>query len=444
MEPNTLLSALLEEADMSHVGLATRVNAAGKQRGLSLRYDNTAVIRWLRGQKPRGQVPDLICSVLSARLGRQVTLDSAGFGPVHATQAASPTLAGFLDRATALWLTDDQRRVRSLHLVTGMDAVAPVWQWESPPGDVNVSHRGPIHVGREDIAFLMTVRSHYEHMYRRVGGVATRGRILQFLTKEVTPLLRGNYSDPVGRELYRAVGGLTAVAGICSYDSDRQGLAQRYFYQSLRLAKASSDRRFGGYVMALLVNQAVYMKDYRQAVAFAEAGIRAAGTHISPALAADLHAMQAKAFARMGDRASAHRCMASAETAAGRIRADEEPVETGYVQPGLVQAHFAEVLMSLGDTGPAQTYAAEAVHTEAHTRGTAHRLATLARTQAAGGEVERAAFTATKMVSAAQGIESRRIRDRLTSVRTVLSRCETITAGEAIALIDGALHVPLD
>ena len=334
--------------------------------------------------------------------------------------------------------------MKSLRVVTGMEAVAPVWQWENPPDDPDVSHRGAIHVGQDDIDVLATVRAHYEQMYRRVGGVATRGRILRFLSSEAAPLLRGTYSDSVGRDLHRAVGGLVAMAGICSYDSDRQGLAQRYFHQSLRLAKASGDRRFGGYVMVLLVNQAVYMKDYRQAVAFAEAGIRAAGAHISPALAADLHAMQAKAFARMGDQASAHRCMATAEAAAGRIRAEEEPAETGYVQPGLVEAHLAEVLMSLGDTGPAQTYAAEAVHTEAHTRGTAHRLATLARAEAAAGEVERAAETATEMVSSAQGMESRRIRDRLTSVRSMLSRYETASARDAVGLIDGALQVPLD
>lgn len=89
-----MLAALLDEAGVSHVGLAARVNAAGGRRGISLRYDNTAVIRWLRGQKPRGQAPDLICEVLSAKLGREISLDSAGFGPVDATQAASPTLTG--------------------------------------------------------------------------------------------------------------------------------------------------------------------------------------------------------------------------------------------------------------------------------------------------------------------------------------------------------------
>ncbi len=49
-----------------------------------------------------------------------------------------------------------------------------------------------------------------------------------------------------------------AVAGICAYDTDAHGLAQRYFHQALRLAKASGDRGLGAYVIALLVNQSLF------------------------------------------------------------------------------------------------------------------------------------------------------------------------------------------
>ncbi|MCZ9342432.1 transcriptional regulator, partial [Streptomyces sp. TRM76130] len=78
MQPNTLLDAILDEAGISHAGLAAHVNRAGRIRGLALRYEHTAVARWLRGQRPRGQVPDLICEVLAARLRRPVTLDDIG------------------------------------------------------------------------------------------------------------------------------------------------------------------------------------------------------------------------------------------------------------------------------------------------------------------------------------------------------------------------------
>ncbi|GHJ40516.1 hypothetical protein Sm713_61250 [Streptomyces sp. TS71-3] len=280
-------------------------------------------------------------------------------------------------------------------------------------------------------------------MYRKTGGVATRGRVRNFLVTEAAPLLRGSYSDATGRELHRAVGGLVAIAGICSYDSNSQGLAQRYFHQALRLAKASGDRAFGGYVVALLVNQSLYMGEYRQAVSFAEAGLRTAGTAMSQALACDLHAMQAKAFSRMGDQAAAHRAMTHAETAAGRIRPDEEPEETGYVQPGLLESNMADTLMRLGEMSPAQRYATEAVSVQAHDRGRVHRLATLTDVELRAGDVDRAVSTAARMLETVKGMESQRLAERLMTVRRRLATTRSAATKEIVASIDQTLTIPL-
>ncbi|MGI5193049.1 transcriptional regulator [Streptomyces sp. CA-288835] len=445
MEPNTLLDALLDEAGMSRVGLAARVNEAARARGKSARYDHSSVIRWLKGQRPRGIVPDLICEILATRIGRPLTLEDIGMGKTNAPQPASTPLAGFIERSTALWRGDLQRRpeVQAQPVITGLPAVGPVWEWENPPDDTDVSRGGTPRVGMADVDLLRSARSHYEQMYRKAGGVTTRGRVLQFLTTETAPLLRGAYTDSTGRELHRAVGGLVAVAGICSYDSDAQGLAQRYFHQALRLAKASGDRAFGGYVIALLVNQALYMREYRQAVAFAEAGLRTAGHAISPALACDLHAMQAKAFSRMGDQDGAHRAMTAAETAAGQIRRDEEPAETGYVQPGLLEANLADALMRLGDMAPATTYAVEAVATQTHERGRVHRLATLTDCQLRAGDAEQAAATATDVLENMQGMESQRLRDRLLKLRSSMAGIHSSATSEVVERIDDTLRIPL-
>ena len=226
MEPNTLLDALLDEAGMSHAGLAARINIIGAERGTTLSYDHTAVARWIQGQRPRGQVPDLICDILSKRLQRAFGHDDIGMGKPGTT--ASPTvLGGFVDRATAMWRSDQQHRpdIQAARAVTGTAAILPVWEWENPPDDIDVSRPGIPRIGTADVDMLRAARTRYEHMYRSSGGVATRGRIVGFLTSYTAPLLRGSYSDSVGRDLYRASGGLVAVAGICAYDSDAQGLA---------------------------------------------------------------------------------------------------------------------------------------------------------------------------------------------------------------------------
>ena len=444
LESNILLGALLEEAGMSRVGLAVRVNEAARSRGRQTRYDHASVIRWLRGQRPRGLVPDLICDILSERLQRRLRHEDIGMGKPASMEASGGDLDGFIERSTALWWRDQLRPdLKEASLLTGLPAVAPVWEWENPLNDLNVSRAGSPRVGQGEVEVLRTARSHYEHMYRRAGGVVTRARVIGFLNSETAPLLRGSYSDDTGRELHRAVGGLVAIAGICSYDSNAQGLAQRYFHQALRLAKASGDRAFGGYVIALLVNQSIYIREYRQAVAFAEAGLRTAGSHSSQALATDLYAMQAKAFARMGDQVSAHRCMLLAEHAAEQIRRDDEPAETGYVQPGLVEAQLAEALMSLGDLTPAQEYALEAVRFQSHPRGRVHRLATLTNVQLRAGDADHAAATVVEMVEQFQGMESQRLRDRLVSVRQTLSEHRSPVTRDAAEVVDEKLRFPL-
>ncbi|MFI6895316.1 transcriptional regulator [Streptomyces sp. NPDC050256] len=446
MEPNTLLEALIDEAGVSRAGLAAHVNQAGRARGLCLRYEHTAVARWLKGQRPRGQVPDLICEVLGNRLRRALSLDDIGMAALGGhPPVPSSSLTGFVERATALWRSDEQQRphVVAAPAVTGTTAVMPVWEWENPPEDTDVSRTGPQRVGPADIATLRAARAHYELMYRRAGGIATRSRIVGFLNAETAPLLRGGYSDAMGRQLHRATGGLVAVAGICAYDSDAHGLAQRYFHQALRLAKASGDRGLGGYVIALLVNQSLFLADFRQSVAFAEAALRAAGRDITPALAADLHAMQAKAYAHLGDGPSALRCIRRAESEAERIRPGQEPDETGYVQPGLVNVQVAEALLRLGDLPAAREHAAAAVRTPAHDRGRVHRLAMLTTIELRQGEADRAAVTAAEMAERARGMESQRLRDRLRAVREHLVASGSAEAARAADLVDGALRVPL-
>ncbi|WP_424214630.1 transcriptional regulator [Streptomyces sp. BI20] len=450
MQPNALLDALLIEAGMSHAGFAERVNQAGRGRGIALRYEHTAVARWLKGQRPRGPVPELICEVLRDRLGRAVGPEDVGLVDAGAPAPGGEApggLSGFVDRTTALWRADERLRPRqpAEPALTGTRAVIPVWEWENPPEDIDVSRAGTVRTGPEHVAVLRAARAHYEAMYRRTGGLVTRPRITRFLGREAAPLLRAGHSDAVGRSLHRAAGSLVAVAGICAYDSDAHGQAQRSFHQALRLAKASGDRGLGAYVIALLVNQCLHLGEPRQAVAFAEAALRTAGRAVSPALAADLHAMQAKAYAALGDPGAALARVRQAEAAAERIDRGAEPAETGYVQPGLVNVQVAAALLGIGDLRGAREQAARAVSAPAHDRGLVHRLGVLCEVQFRQGEREAAAATAARMVGPARGMESRRLLERLRTVRELLAegapRSGAVRAG--VDLLDEALRVPL-
>ena len=442
-EPNALLDALIEESGIKRASLAARVNNLSGGR---TSFDHRSVGRWVAGQRPRGRAPQQICDILSAALGRPISLGDIGMAAAPGAGDADIPMAIFVERAPSLWRSDHNERsdVRDAAPATGVDAIAPVWAWESPLDDIDVSRDGQAVVGLEHVAQLRSVRSHYEEMYRRVGGLTVRPRIINYLTTEVTPLLRGSYNHATGKQLHRAVGGLVAVAGICAYDSDYQGLAQRYFHQALRLAKASGDRGFGGYVVALLVNQALHRRDYRQAISFAEAGLRTAGSQMSPALATDIHAMQAKAFARVHDLAQAHASMRQTEAAAERIRRVDEPPETDYVQPGLVETQFAEALFSLGDLTAARRFADDAVSASTHPRGRVNRLATVTKIAIQARQLDRAVESASAMLDQATGMESRRLFERFRQLRTTMwTHGDAPGLGEVVARIDDVLTIPL-
>ena len=107
-EPNILLDAIIDEAGMSHGGLAARVNRLGERDGLGLLYDHASVRRWIRdGTIPRGRAPELICEVLSTRLGRTVLLADIGMDLAAGAHGdgGSP-LARVVDHAAALWRSD--------------------------------------------------------------------------------------------------------------------------------------------------------------------------------------------------------------------------------------------------------------------------------------------------------------------------------------------------
>jgi hypothetical protein len=444
-EANTLLDALLEESGMSRAGLATRVTQAAVAQGSAPNYDHTSVGRWLAGQRPRGLVPIMICEVLGRAVGRNLSLEDIGMGASHGAAPGSVDLDQFINRAPALWRSDrqDQSSIRSTPVVTGLDAIAPVWEWENPPEDTDVSRRGVGRIGESDVEVIQAARERYEQMYRQVGGVATRARVVLFLNEHTAPVLRGSYGDRLGRRVHRTIGGLVAVAGICAYDADHQGLAQRYFHQALRLAKASGDRAFGAYVIALLTNQAHFLRDYRQAVAFAEAALRTAGPDLTPALSADLHGMQAKAYARMREHTQARDAMHRAEASAERIGQREEPPETGYVQPGLTDTQLAESLLSLGDLNIAHAYAQQAADLTAHPRGQVNRLVTVTRVAVAERDLDRAAEAATTMLDLARGMESVRLNDRFKAIADSLRPHQAQVTREVIERIDHAVTLPL-
>jgi hypothetical protein len=128
--------------------------------------------------------------------------------------------------------------------------------------------------------------------------------VVSLLHHEADQLLHGTYSAKTGKALLTAVAQAAKLVGFTA-DVGRAALAQRYFIQALELAMAAGDRL---YVAAVLSEMSAMMveigqnalteddrlRNGRQAVALALAGLAVTQGRATPALAAELHALEAR------------------------------------------------------------------------------------------------------------------------------------------------------
>ncbi|GAA3049399.1 helix-turn-helix domain-containing protein [Actinokineospora globicatena] len=291
---------------------------------------------------------------------------------------------------------------------------------------------------------LISAREHFEQMYRSSGGLTTGNRIDMYLARQTLPLLTGMAGDGnMGLKSQRAMGGLVALAGVCAYDSEDWSVAYSRFSHALLIAEAARDYGFHAYVLALMVNQALALEDYKSALQLAEVGLRSSEKVPPSPLLIDLQTMKAKALAFMGDRSEAMAMIREIENTAGRLAGSHDIAEASYAQEGHLHAQLAEALASLREFHAAGHYAEQALVSDGHPRGKVNRLASMATLEMAMGDIERASSLACQMVDTARGMDSRRLSSRFAKLRAEFASQPTTTSREAIARIDSAIAVIL-
>lgn len=175
-----------------------------------------------------------------------------------------------------------------------------------------------------DIAALRSVGDLFRTLDNTYGGGHARQALVRYLEHEAEPMLRGTYGEALGRRLFGAVADLTRLAGWTSYDIGAHGLAQRYFVQALRLAQASGDRVYGGYVLVTMSRQAVYLGHGREAVQLARVAQQGVGTSAPAVVQALLHAAEARGHGLLGEMRACSAALARAERSLEAARAGDE------------------------------------------------------------------------------------------------------------------------
>ncbi|WP_211265592.1 hypothetical protein [Actinacidiphila oryziradicis] len=200
--------------------------------------------------------------------------------------------------------------------------------------------RGP-RVGLADVATVKSTSDMFAQLDDRFGGDHARHSVIQYLSRDVAPLLSGQYTEAVGRVLFSTVAESTLLAGWMSYDSCHHGLAQRYFLQALRLAQDANDRRLAGSILSAMSHQATFLGHYTEAATLARAALMGISDVATPTLRAQFHAMEARALARTGDIRACERALAEAAKALDSRNSDDEPEWISYFDEAELAAEAA-------------------------------------------------------------------------------------------------------
>jgi hypothetical protein len=362
-EPNRRLAGLIAEASCSRAGLAKRVNQLGTRHGLDLRYDKTAVARWIKdGSQPRGIVPRLVAEVLESRLGRPVTLEELGMGeeevlPLDVGLAYASTTIGGIEAAADLWRCDvDRRDFLISSAFTGAALIGPSRDWLITPPDEELTGRGERGVGLADVQAVRAMSEMFGRLDNAFGGGHARSAVVQYLNSEAAPMLRGRYSTEVGRQLFAAVAELTLLAGWMAYDTCQHGLAQRYFIQALRLTQTADHAALGAHVLADASNQAAYLGDGEQAVKLARTAKTGARDAATATVRAMLEVREARGHALLGDARACRAALNRAEAVFARSDPASDPAWISFFDEAEMCAQFAYCFRDLHAPAEAERF----------------------------------------------------------------------------------------
>ncbi|MCZ4125965.1 hypothetical protein [Streptomyces sp. H39-S7] len=358
---NDRLAALMDEGGFSHKSLARGVIVAAIRSGEDTTCDHTYVSRWLKGSIPRGSMPQHIADAMGRKLGRPVTIDDIGMGAAAVSAVQHDLGLDFADRpetvtATVgdLWradLAEAEPLTRALPDPAAWNEAAVRWLVSPPDGELARSgHRS---IGAVDVDMVRSTAEAFSMLDGKFGGGHARRSLIQYLHTDVRPMLDGKHSDAVGRQLHSAVAEALLLAAWMSYDSGLHGIAQRYFIQALRMAQGAGDRLLGASILSAMSHQATFVGRYREAAMLARAAFTGPGTGLTPTLAAQFRAMEARALARLGDGRGCDLALCEAERHLSLRTADSDPAYIAYFDEVELAAEFGHCFRDLGRSAQA-------------------------------------------------------------------------------------------
>ncbi|WP_374204112.1 hypothetical protein [Streptomyces sp. HPF1205] len=406
--------------------------------------DTSRVRRWLDGEQPREPIPRILSELFSERFGCVVPVEDLGLRSGRQPPAggdvdlpwAGPQTVQLINEFSRSDLMLGRRGFlgASLALSAGPALVEPMQRWLVPtagavlppavPAAADRDAGRPSRLSGQELDLLESTAVMFREWDNQCGGGLRRKAVVGQL-HEVTDLLQEPHPERTARRLFRITADLAALAGWMSYDVGMQPTAQKYLVLALHAAKEAGDRPLGAFVLSSMSRQMIHLDrpdDALELIHLAQYGSRDSATATTQSM---LYALEARAYAALGQVNKCHRAVRMAEDAFGDSRPAEDPAWIAFFTEAELHAENAHSYRDLAYVaGRSPTYASLA-HPEmelavsgfaddpVHQRAYALNLVGMGTVHLLMDQPEQAAHFTGHALSVAKRIRSERVNTRI-------------------------------
>ncbi|WP_172382147.1 hypothetical protein [Streptomyces sp. MNP-20] len=331
--PNEMLTSWFVRSGWSKGELARQVNRRARQLGAHhISTDTSRVRRWLDGENPREPIPRILSELFSERFGCVVAVEDLGLRAAHQSPSVSGVDLPWTGPQTVALISEFSRSDlmlarrgflgTSLALSAGPALIEPMQRWLVPgpstaqvvaePEPQQYAGRRPGRLSKPEMDLLESTTVMFRQWDAQCGGGLRRKAVVGQL-HEVTDLLQEPQPESTAKRLFKVAGELAELAGWMSYDVGLQPTAQKYFVLALHAAKEAGEKSLGSYILSSMSRQMIHLgrpDDALELIHLAQYGSRDCA---SPRTQAMLYAMEARAYAGMGQPGRCKRAVRMAE-----------------------------------------------------------------------------------------------------------------------------------
>jgi hypothetical protein len=339
--PNELLGSWFVRSGWSKGELARQVNRRARQLGANhISTDTSRVRRWLDGENPREPIPRILSELFSERFGCVVSVEDLGLRTARPLPSATGVDLPWTAPQTVALLSEFSRSDlmlarrgflgSSLVLSAGPSLIEPMQRWLVPSPTVPRPEPEPVEPSRPgrlsepELDLLESTAAMFRQWDAQCGGGLRRKAVVGQL-HEVTDLLQEPQPQAAETRLFKVAAELAELAGWMSYDVGLQPTAQKYFVLALHAAKEAGERPLGSYILSSMSRQMIHLgrpDDALELIHLAQYGSRDCA---SPRTQSMLYAMEARAYANMGQPGKCKRAVRMAEDAFAEADEWDEP-----------------------------------------------------------------------------------------------------------------------